>query len=121
LYNESFVNAFRQSAELKYRLMPYVYAQSKECCEKGLPMVRALFVEFPHDAGSWLIEDEYLFGSQILVFLYDGIGVRTKCYLPQVNGSIIKPERYKRRWHNIKSALLSYYFGSRWFGLHIFC
>ena len=47
--------------------MPYVYAQAKQCAEKGLPMVRALFVEFPDDPGAWMIDDEYLFGSQILV------------------------------------------------------
>ena len=33
--------------ELKYQLMPYVYAQAKDCSEHGLPMVRALFIEFP--------------------------------------------------------------------------
>ena len=29
---------------MKYRLMPYVYAQAKDAGERGLPMVRALFV-----------------------------------------------------------------------------
>lgn len=28
-------DVFRKSAEMKYRLMPYVYAQAKECTEKG--------------------------------------------------------------------------------------
>ncbi|MFO7658984.1 MAG: glycoside hydrolase family 31 protein [Bacteroidales bacterium] len=27
----------------------------------------ALFVEFPDDPGSWLIDNQYLFGSDILV------------------------------------------------------
>ena len=45
-------DVFRKSAEMKYRLMPYVYAQAKECTEKGLPMLRALFVEFPDESGS---------------------------------------------------------------------
>ncbi len=57
-----FTDAFRANAEMKYQLMPYVYAQAKDCSEKGLPMVRALFVEFPHDAGAWLVEDEYMYG-----------------------------------------------------------
>ena len=30
-------------------------------------MLRALFVEYPDDPGSWTVEDEYLFGSDILV------------------------------------------------------
>ena len=76
-------DVFRKSAEMKYRLMPYVYAQAKECTEKGLPMLRALFVEFPDDPGAWKVDDEYLFGSQILVapLLESGITGRT-VYLP---------------------------------------
>ena len=34
---------------MKYRLMPYIYAQTKECTEKGLPMLRALCIEYPTD------------------------------------------------------------------------
>ncbi|GHT27654.1 hypothetical protein AGMMS49574_00510 [Bacteroidia bacterium] len=82
LYNEGFVKAFRESAELKYKLMPYVYAQAKECTEKGLPMVRALFVEFPQDKGAWLVEDEYMFGSQILVAPIFESSNQRNVYLP---------------------------------------
>jgi alpha-D-xyloside xylohydrolase len=66
-YGNDFLNEFRAIDELKYRLMPYVYAQARDCSERGLPMVRALFIEFPDDPGSWLVDDEYLFGSSILV------------------------------------------------------
>src|SRR6185437_1134543 len=66
-YGEEFMNQFRVEDELKYKLMPYVYAQAKDCSERGLPMVRALFIEFPDDPGSWLVDNEYLFGSGILV------------------------------------------------------
>ena len=83
LISESFTYAFRQSAELKYKLMPYVYAQAKDCSNTGLPMVRALFVEFPHDAGAWMVEDEYMFGSQILVAPLLESGNSRECYLPQ--------------------------------------
>jgi alpha-D-xyloside xylohydrolase len=82
LYNEGFVKAFRESAELKYKLMPYIYAQAKECTEKGLPMVRALFVEFPQDKGAWLVEDEYMFGSQILVAPIFESSNQRSVYLP---------------------------------------
>jgi alpha-D-xyloside xylohydrolase len=66
-YGDAFLDDFRRIDELKYRLMPYVYAQAKDCSEHGLPMDRALFIEFPDDPGSWLVDDEYLFGSGILV------------------------------------------------------
>ena len=66
-YGSAFEDKFRAIDELKYRLMPYVYAQAKDCSDHGLPMVRALFIEYPDDPGSWLVDDEYLFGSSILV------------------------------------------------------
>ena len=82
-YSGDFQNEFRAIDELKYRLMPYVYAQAKDCSERGLPMVRALFIEFPNDPGSWLVDDEYLFGSSILVapLLHEGDTQRA-VYLP---------------------------------------
>ncbi len=66
-YGTNFMDEFRVIDGLKYRLMPYVYAQAKDCSEHGLPMVRALFVEFPDDPGAWKVDDEYLYGSQMLV------------------------------------------------------
>ena len=83
LISESFTKAFRQAAEMKYKLMPYVYAQAKDCTERGLPMVRALLVEFPDDPGAWLVEDEYMFGSQILVAPLLESGNSRTCYLPR--------------------------------------
>ena len=83
LISESFTDAFRQAAEMKYKLMPYVYAQAKDCSERGLPMVRALFVEYPDDPGAWLVEDEYLFGSQILVAPLMESGSSRTVYLPR--------------------------------------
>jgi alpha-D-xyloside xylohydrolase len=63
--------------------MPYVYAQAKDSSEHGLPMVRALLVEYPDDPGSWLVDDEYLYGSSILVapLLHQGETSRA-VYLP---------------------------------------
>ena len=83
LISESFTEAFRECAEMKYRLMPYVYAQAKDCSERGLPMVRALLVEFPDDPGAWLVEDEYMFGSQMLVAPLMESGNSRTVYLPK--------------------------------------
>jgi alpha-D-xyloside xylohydrolase len=83
-YNESFNDAFRASTELKYKLMPYIYAQSKHASENGLPMMRALFVEFPDDPGAWLVDDAYLLGSDMLVApLFEDHATSRDVYLPK--------------------------------------
>jgi alpha-D-xyloside xylohydrolase len=40
----AFLDDFRRADEMKYRLMPYIYAKAKDSTERGLPMVRALFI-----------------------------------------------------------------------------
>jgi alpha-D-xyloside xylohydrolase len=103
LYGDAFMNEFRMIDELKYRLMPYVYAQARESSLHGLPMLRALFIEFPDDPGSWLVDDEYLFGSSILVapLMHEGDTGRA-VYLPP--GTWIDYQTgavYRGGWQNI--------------------
>ncbi len=66
-YGEKFTDDFRRIVELKYRLMPYVYAQARLASQEGHPMLRTLFFEYPEDPTSWFIEDQYLFGTDVLV------------------------------------------------------
>lgn len=73
---------FRRAVELKYRLMPYVYAQAQASCAAGWPMLRALFFEYPDDPTSWLVDDEYLFGSDLLVAPMFEESAERMVYLP---------------------------------------
>jgi alpha-D-xyloside xylohydrolase len=66
-YGGGFTEEFRRIVEMRYRLMPYVYAQARLCSEEGYPMLRALFFEYPEDPTCWTIEDEYIFGGGVLV------------------------------------------------------
>jgi alpha-D-xyloside xylohydrolase len=67
---------------MRYELMPYIYSQAKDCTERGLPMIRALFIEYPGDPGSWLIDNEYLFGSDMLVAPLFENSTKRNVYLP---------------------------------------
>lgn len=82
LYNEDFIAYFRECSELKYKLMPYIYEQAKKAAAEGLPMQRALLLDYPDDPGAWLIEDQYLFGESMMVapMLEEGTG--RDVYLP---------------------------------------
>ncbi len=62
----------RRFLEERYRLLPYLYTTAEEMSRTGLPIVRPLFLEFPHatDDGHPLDLDaggEFLFGSRVLV------------------------------------------------------
>jgi alpha-D-xyloside xylohydrolase len=81
-YDSAFVIDYRRAVEMKYRLMPYIYAQARASSDSGYPLLRTLFFEYPDDPTSWLIEDEYLFGSDLLVApLFEATDHRT-VYVP---------------------------------------
>jgi alpha-D-xyloside xylohydrolase len=52
---------------LRERLRPYVLDQMRVAHETGLPPMRPLFVDHPDDPTSWQVEDQYLFGPDVLV------------------------------------------------------
>ena len=82
-YDEALEADFRRAVEMKYALMPYILAQSKISSEHGWPMLRTLFFEYPNDPGSWNVEDEYLFGSDLLVApLFENEARSRRVYLP---------------------------------------
>jgi alpha-D-xyloside xylohydrolase len=81
-YGEKFTDDFRRIVQLKYRLMPYVYAQARLASENGHPMLRTLFFEYPEDPTSWFIEDQYLFGADILVAPLMEDAPEREVYLP---------------------------------------
>jgi alpha-D-xyloside xylohydrolase len=103
-YGEGFTEAFRRIVELRYRLMPYVYAQAALASREGHPMLRALFFEYPKDPTSWLIEDQYLFGTDLLVAPLIEEARGREVYLPP--GSWIDYQDDKiyegARWHNME-------------------
>lgn len=81
-YDDAFEADFRRAIELKYALMPYVWAQAHAASAAGHPMMRALFIEYPDDPTSWLIEDQYLFGADLLVAPLFEEAERRRVYLP---------------------------------------
>ena len=68
---------------LRERLRPYLHQQMTAAAERGLPPMRALFLEFPQDPASWTIADQYLLGPDLLVAPILEAGARSReVYLP---------------------------------------
>jgi alpha-D-xyloside xylohydrolase len=105
-YSAAFLDDFRRADEMKYRLMPYIYAQAKDSSERGLPMVRALFIEYPGDPGAWQVDDEYLFGADILVApLLEAETTGRDVYLPQGQWIDYQTGKlYPAGWHRIEAG-----------------
>src|SRR6202453_58900 len=68
---------------LRDRLRPYLHQQMATAAERGLPPMRALFLEFPRDPACWTVADEYLLGPDLLVAPVLEAGATTReVYLP---------------------------------------
>jgi alpha-D-xyloside xylohydrolase len=106
-YGEAFQDYFRKAVEMKYKLMPYIYTQSKLASEKGLPMVRALLVEFPEDPGAWLVDNAYMLGSDLLVAPLFENGKTRQVYLPKGKWVDYQTRKvYQGGWHQIAAGEL---------------
>lgn len=66
-FGEEANEIFKFYADLRYRLLPYIYDQSRKCSATAKPLVRALVIDYPEDRNVWAIQDQYLFGDSLLV------------------------------------------------------
>ncbi len=73
----------KRAIELRYELLPYIYNVMQHASETGVPALRPLFLEFPEEEHAAAIDDEFLFGSGLLVapVLWEG-AERRDVYLP---------------------------------------
>lgn len=68
---------------LRERLKPYITRLMQTAHEHGSPIMRTLFYEFPADRHSWEVNDQYLFGPDLLVAPVMEAGLtRRPVYLP---------------------------------------
>jgi alpha-D-xyloside xylohydrolase len=80
-YGEPALSIFRRYAQLRYRLLPYLYAAARRA-PQGLPLARPLVYDHPSDRTTWHIDDEYLLGPDLLVApMFEPRG-RRDIYLP---------------------------------------
>lgn len=75
LYDEEAVDVLRFFTRLKCRLMPYLYARALDAHIRGLPLMRAMLLEFPTDPACETLDRQYMLGDALLVapvFSYEG-------------------------------------------------
>ena len=68
-YGEEVYEICKKYLKMRELMRDYTRDLMREAHEKGTPVMRTLFYEFPEDKEAWNVEDEYLYGSQVLVRL----------------------------------------------------
>ena len=82
VYSEEAQRAFLKINKLRYRMLPYLYSTAYETVREGLPMMRAMLLEFPEDPTVWDLSRQYMLGGSLLVApVFDQ--QKHRIYLPQ--------------------------------------
>lgn len=66
-FGEDNYQIMKKFIEIRETMRDYIRGLMKEAHEKGTPVMRTLFYEFPQDEKCWDITDEYMFGGDVLV------------------------------------------------------
>ena len=108
-YNGEACDVLRFFTKLKCRLMPYLYSAAAEAHRDGVPMMRAMLLEFPHDPACATLERQYMLGSSLLVapvFTEDG---SVDYYLPEGRWTHLLTGEVQvgGRWQQAKHGFLS--------------
>ena len=111
VYDDEAVDVLRFFTKLKCLLMPYLFSAACEAHETGVPMMRAMMVEFPDDPASDHLDRQYMLGPSLLVapvFSDD----RVSYYVPEgrwtdfLTGRLIAGPRWVNETHGFLSLPL---------------
>jgi alpha-D-xyloside xylohydrolase len=112
LFDEESVDVLRHFTKLKLSLMPYLYEAARTAHTEGIPVMRAMVLEFPDDPGCAHLERQYMLGPDLLVapvFSDDGL---ISYYVPEgtwthfVSGETVTGPRWVRERHDFLSVPL---------------
>lgn len=82
-YDQEACDVLRFFTKLKLRLMPYLFAAAAEAHREGVPMMRAMMLEFPGEVACDTLDRQYMLGASLLVapvLTEDGV---VDYYLPE--------------------------------------
>jgi len=112
VFDEEAVEVLRFFTKLKCCLMPYIFNAACEAHEKGIPVMRAMILEFPDDPTCSYLDRQYMLGDSLLVapvFSPDGV---VDYYLPEgkwtnfITNSTVDGGRWVREKHGYLSLPL---------------
>ncbi|MFC9243875.1 alpha-xylosidase [Streptomyces sp. NPDC057136] len=111
-YGEEAVDVTREFTLLKHRLAPYLQRAAQQAHTTGVPVMRALVLEFPDDPTAATLDRQYMLGDDLLVapvFTDDGT---VEYYVPEgtwtnvLTGTQITGPRWAREQHGFHTLPL---------------
>ncbi|MDO4846658.1 MAG: glycoside hydrolase family 31 protein [Clostridiaceae bacterium] len=92
---------------LRERLRPYIEKQMTTASEKGYPIMRPMFFEYPDDKICYNLGEQYMFGDDILFAPIVNRGQTEKqVYLPEGEWVLTKSgETYTKGWHTVTAQI----------------
>ena len=112
LFDEEAVDVLRFFTRLKCRLMPYLYATACQAAQRGLPMMRAMMLEFEKDPACEYLDRQYMLGDSLLVAPIFNEEGYVAFYLPQgtwthfLTGEKVEGGRWRQEQHGHLSVPL---------------
>ncbi len=93
--------------ELRERLRPYLTRMMEENCASGAPIMRPMFYQYPQDDICYDLDDQYMFGSDILFAPIIRRGQTSrKVYLPEGTWILTRDgRRYTGGWTEVSAAV----------------
>ncbi len=86
VYDDEAVAVAKAFTKLKLSLMPYLQAQSVLTAQTGIPMMRAMVLEFPEDEMTHHLDRQYMLGEHLLVApIFNDQGT-VSFYVPKTKG-----------------------------------
>lgn len=96
-YTPRLVKVLQQTAQLHTELVPYIKSSMYQSAKTGVPVMRALMLEFPQDKKGYEITDEYAFGDAFLVAPIVTEGGKRDVYFPAGNAYLDYPYTNKSK------------------------
>lgn len=112
LFDDESCDVLQFFVKLKCRLMPYLYGMAMEAHETGLPMLRAMVLEYPEDRMCRYLDLQYMLGDSLLVApIFKELG-EVEYYLPHgkwvhlLSGKVEKGGSWKKEVYDYMSLPL---------------
>jgi len=111
-YDDDACDTLRFFTKLKCSLMPYLFAKAIEAHECGVPVMRAMLLEFPDDPTAHTLDRQYMLGDSLLVAPVFSFDDAVQYYVPAgrwtsyISGEVIEGPRWVRETHGFQSIPL---------------